>query len=152
MIRKFLIIFGFFLLLGFPAAFSQNIDTGFFLVIENQENCTHLVHVVTGPITYCVPNNPVISKTEFTFVGDLKLVKGYELSSIDLRLTPEGFKTLETLTVNLPNTKLALVLEDHVVGIFDSKGVIRGSILPVTGKVNSPEMEWLYNRVKKSRL
>ena len=152
MLKKFLILCGSFLLLGFPAAFSQNIDTGFFLVIQNRENCVHLVNAVIGPVTYCVPSSPVIPKTEFTFVGEMKLVKGYELSSIDLRLTPEGFKTLETLTTNLPNTKLALVLEDHVVGIFDSKGVIRGSILPVTGKVKSPEMEWLNNWVKKSRL
>lgn len=152
MIRTFAIITAFFLCQGSPPTFSQNIDTGFFLVIENRENCVHLVHAVIGPVTYCVPGSPVISKTEFTFVGEMKPVKGYELSSIDLRLTPEGFKTLETLTVNLPNTKLALVLEDHVVGIFDSRGVIRGSILPVTGKVNSPEMEWLYNWVKKSRL
>ena len=151
MIRILLIMFGSFVLQGFATAFSQNIDTGFFLVIENPENCAHLVHAMTGPVSYCVPSNPVIPKAEFTFVGELKKVQGYELSSIDLRLTPEGFKTLETLTANLPNTKLALVLENHVVGIFDSKGVIRGSILPVSGKVNSPEMEWLYNWVKKSR-
>lgn len=151
MIRKILFIYGFFITSGVDSVFAQTPDAGFFLMVEDKTNCPHLVRVLNGPISYCIPNYPVIPESEFKFEGDLKVSTVYEHSSIDLRLTQAGFNTLKSLATNLPNTKLILVIDNFVVGTFDQIATIHSPVIPVNGKINSPEMNWLYDWVKKSR-
>ena len=153
MIKKIsaILTINFFLFIIVTPAFCQISDVGFFLMIENKANCTHRVNALMGVTTYCLPDAPVIAKTDFEFVGDVKYNEKSNKEYINLRLSPVGFETLQTLAARLPNTKLALVIEDKVVGIFETLGNIVDPTIPVIGAKDSPEMQWIYEKVKKTR-
>jgi hypothetical protein len=134
-----------FLLVGFPAA-SQD-KTGFYVVIEEQTNCLNLVQSLSEVTQYCLPKEPVITSAEFESVSDIKFDKDRKTKYVTLKLTSDSFKTLKTLASRLPDARLALVVDDKVVGIFDKKGKTLNRSMPITG--DSPSIDWIYERLKK---
>jgi len=137
------------LFLKIVPGFSQHTSTGFYVVIENNNNCPNLAHALTGEAMYCLPEDPVIPETEFEYIGDIEYNKSKGQKRFDLRLSPDGFKTLTTLASKLPDSKVALVIGGHVSGIYDSKGQIRNRTIIVWGSLDSPDIEWMHEKVKK---
>lgn len=143
-----LTIFSLFLLIAVPA-FSQHPPTGFYIVIDDKANCPNLVHTLTGEEIYCLPKEPVITETEFESIGDIIHDKTKRQQHFDLRLSPAGLKTLTALAERLPDSRVALVIGGHVAGIYESRGKISNRTLAVRGNMDSPDIDWIHNRVKK---
>jgi hypothetical protein len=121
--------------------------TGFYVVIEDQTNCTNLVPSRSESRIYCLPKEPIVTANEFESLSAVKDDKKTNSRYINLKLTAEAFKTLKTLTSRLPDTRLALLVDDKVVGIFDKKGKSLNRTMKITGP--SPSIDWIYERLKK---
>lgn len=139
------------LLLKIASGFSQHTSTGFYMVIEANSNCTNLAHALSGGGLYCLPEDPIIPESEFEYIGDIEYNRPKGQKRFDLRLSPNGFKTLATLASKLPESKVALVIGGHVSGIYDSKGQIHNRTIVVWGALDSPDIEWMHEKVKKKK-
>lgn len=136
-----------FLLTGIQYAFSQT-STGFYIVIKSKASCDNIVSALTGPTTYCLPKGPVIPESEFEKVSDIAYDKAKQSKYIDLKLAAEGLKILKTLAGKLPDTHLALVIEGKVAGIFEIPKHVN-EVIPINGV--SPEIDWIHDKLKKSK-
>jgi len=132
-------------LVAFPVIAQER--TGFYVVIEDQTNCSNLVQSLSDVTNYCLPKEPVITSAEFESVSAIKYDKGLKTKYVNLKLSSDGFKTLKALTSKLPDARIALMVDDKVVGIYDSKGKALTKMLPITGQ--SPSIDWIYERLKK---
>lgn len=89
--------------------------TGIFLTIECRKDIPRK-HEMLSAKTVCITQNPIISPKDFAHVGPVR-----EIASIiffDLTFTPKGHQTLIKLTANLPESQLALVVNDEVFFVF----------------------------------
>jgi hypothetical protein len=136
-------------LLKTAPSFSQHTRTGFYMVIEDNSNCPNLAHTLTGEKMFCLPKDPVITQSEIENVGDVVSDKAKGQKFFDLRLSVAGFKTLTTLASKLPDSKVALVIGGHVSGIYECNGKINNRTLTVRGDFDSPDIEWMHEKVKK---
>ena len=135
-----------FLLLVSLFSYSQELTTGFYIINPTKKNCLHRIRTLDDRKAFCMLKDPIISTLEFERVSEMKYDSVRRLNYVVLKLTDEGFKTLRTLTEKLPEADLALVIDDKVVGVFDSPGKIKNSSVPILGGV---EILWVYERLKK---
>ena len=132
-------------LMAFPGVAQEK--TGFYVLIEDQTNCLNLVQSLSEVTIYCLPKDPVITSAEFESVSAIKYDKDLKTKYVNLKLTSDGFKTLKTLTTKLPDARIALLVGDKIVGIYDRKGKTLNRTMPITGE--SPSIDWIYERLKK---
>ncbi len=137
--------------LGTHQAYSQRASNGFYIVIETKIGCTNLVPGLSRATTYCLPKGPVITSAEFETVSDIKFDAAKQLKSFNLKLSPEGFKILKILAGRLPDSRMALVIDNTVAGIFESKGMIVNQTVPIRGAIDSHEIDWIYDKIKKTK-
>lgn len=147
-IYHFIIIFSF-VVFGPCLTYAQAVSTGFFVLIEDKTGCTNLIASLSSGEKYCLPNDPVITSVEFESVSDIKYDKASRMKYINLKLSHEGFKILKTLIGRLPDSKLALVIDNKVVGIFDRKGKGLNRIMPIKG--DSPNLHWIHDKLQKPK-
>ncbi len=131
--------------------FAQHTPTGFYVVIGETNNCPNLAHSLTSEHIYCLPKEPIITESDFEAIGDVILDNTHREKRFDLRLSSEGFKTLTTLADKLPDSEVALVIGGHVSGIYESKGQLLKRTIVVRGDINSPDIEWMHDKVVKKR-
>jgi hypothetical protein len=89
--------------------------TGIFLTIDCRRDIPRRQEMLTSK-SICLTQSPIIFPKDFENVGVVK-----ELGStifFDLKFTSKGYQTLLKLTENLPDSKLALVVEDQVFFVF----------------------------------
>jgi hypothetical protein len=89
--------------------------TGIFLTVECRKDIPKRREMLSTK-SICVTQSPIINPKEFETIGNVK-----ELGSnvfFDLKFTPKGYETLMKLTANLPDSKLALIVEDQVFFVF----------------------------------
>lgn len=142
------------LLLGLVAlpGYSQTTSSsGFFVIIKEKTGCANTLFALTGANSYCLPKEPVIPATEFESVTTIQNDLPKQMRYIDLRLTAAGFKILKSLIAKLPDASLALVIEDRVVGTFESVGRMVDQTIPISGAMDAPEIDWIYNKLKKKK-
>ena len=135
-----------FLLLG-QLAHGQS-SAGFYVIMKSKAGCDNKVNAIIGTNTYCLPKNPVIPQTDFDQVSDVIYDKARQIKYVDLKLSQEGLKILKTLAGKLPDTHLALVIEGKVAGIFEIPKQVN-EIVPITGV--SPHIDWIHDKIKKSK-
>jgi len=130
-------------------ACSQGSLSGFYVLIKSNKNCPNRLSSHDGTKTYCLPKEPVITESDFESVSEVRYDSLLRLKYILLNLTSNGLKSLKFLTQRLPDSKLALVIDDEVAGVFDNvdKNIARS--IPISGGVNAPEVQWIHDRLKK---
>ena len=134
------------------ASFPQKALNGFYILMENQSKCDHPFPVLHEKTTMCSTEKPIISDKDFVSVSEIMYDSTLFLKVIELKLSTEGFNVLRTLATRLPDSKIALVLDGKVTGIYKgSSGLISQSI-PISGSINSNEVDWIYERLKKMKL
>ncbi len=148
--NRLIFIVCFLLLKTFPG-FSQHAPTGFYMVIADKNNCPNMTHTLTGETIYCLPKDPIITESEFEAIGDIIIDKPHKEKRFDLRLSEAGFKTLSTLASKLPDAQVALVIGGHVSGIYESKGQFHKRTMVVRGDINSPDLDWIHDKVVKKQ-
>jgi hypothetical protein len=130
--------------------FAQGSISGFYVLIKNKKNCPNRLSSHLGPKMYCLPKEPVITEADFESVGEIKYDKFFQKYFV-LRLTANGFKSLKFLTQRLSGSELALVIDNQVAGVFDNMDKNVQQSIPITGGVNAPEVQWIYDRLKKEK-
>lgn len=135
--------------LGTHQAYSQKASSGFYIVIETKIGCTNLVPGLSRATTYCLPKEPVITSAEFETISDLKF--DVQVKFFNLKLSAEGFNILKTLAGRLPDSRMALVIDNKVAGIFESKGMIVNQTVPIRGTIDSQEIDWIHQKIKKAK-
>ena len=137
--------------LGTHQTYSQKASSGFYIVIETKIGCTNLVPGLSRATTYCLPKEPIITSAEFETISDLKFDVPKQTKFFNLRLSAEGFKILKALAGRLPDSRMALVLDNTVAGIFESKGMIVNQTVPIRGAIDSQEIDWIHQKIKKAK-
>lgn len=89
--------------------------TGIFLSIECRKHIPKKREMLSTK-SICLTQTPIISPKEFESVGNV-MDFGSDVF-FDLRFSPRGYETLLKLTENLPDSRLALVVEDQVFFVF----------------------------------
>jgi hypothetical protein len=96
---------------------------------------------------YCVAALPVIEETAFRLASDIGFNAAHTEKYFNLRLSEKGVAVLTLLAKSLSD-KLVFVVEGRAVGFF-RKGIISGSILSITGKADSNDITWVFEKLKK---
>jgi len=137
------------LFLTFVPAWAQQSPSGFYVIINSKKNCPNKVSSHIGSKMYCVPKEPVITEADFESVSNVKY-DSFLQKYILLKLTVSGFKSLKFITQRLPDSKLALVIDNEVAGVFDNVDKNVSRTIPISGGgINAPEVQWIYDRLKK---
>jgi len=136
-------------LLRTSSTYAQSPKTGFYVVITEKTGCVNTVYGLTGNTAYCVPKDPLIPASEFDSVSEVEYDSEKNLDVVNLRLKPDGFRTLKSLAINLPYATLALVIDGRVAGTYESLGKVVTSNIPISGPKGSTEVDWIYAKLKK---
>ena len=123
--------------------------SGFYIVIKNKKNCPNRLGTHDGAKKYCLAKEPVIAESDFESVSEVRYDSLHRQQYILLSLTPNGLKSLKFLIQRLPESELALVIEDQVAGIFDYMDKNVGRTIPIRGGANAPDVQWISDRLKK---
>jgi hypothetical protein len=135
-------------------AYSQRSISGFYVLINNKKNCPNRLTSHDGTKTYCLPTEPVITESDFESVSEVKYDSLLQQKYLMLKLTSNGLKSLKFLTQRLPDSKLALVINNQVAGVFDSVDKNLGNLsrtIAIRGGVNTPEVQWIYDWLKRGK-
>jgi len=130
-------------------AYSQGPASGFYIIIKNKKNCPNRLSSHDGTKKYCLPKEPVITSSDFESISEVRYDSLLQLQYTQLTLTHAGLRSLRFLTQRLSDSQLALVIDDQVAGIFDNVDKNVGRTIPIRGGVNAPEVQWIYDRLKK---
>lgn len=131
----------------FPSGFCALAQTGFYLIVDNNENCSHLVKTLDYKEKYCITVDPIISGGEFHVEGSLQYDQSHENQFFSLRLTKGGVETLTLVCTNLPEKQLVLVVNGKAAGIYYNKNFKPTQLMPISGKANSKEINWVYDNL-----
>jgi hypothetical protein len=102
------------LLLAGPA---EGKISGIFMTIDCRKDIPRKHEMLTSK-TVCLTQNPIIQPKDFGTIGPMQ-ESGANIY-FDLTFTPKGHQTLIKLTSNLPDSQLALVVNDEVFFVFKS--------------------------------
>jgi hypothetical protein len=133
---------------SFTDCFSQQ-PTGFYFAIEDRRNCPYVIYAFDEKRKYCVTKEPIIKDTEFESVSEIEYDLARQSKFVNLQLTKKGFALIKKLASQLPNKKLLLVVNDRVVGTFDGMDQLVSRTVPISGPVDSKEIDWVYDKLKK---
>ena len=147
---KGLLIFSL-LVVAHYSSLGQSAHTGFYVLIETKQNCENLLPALKGHEVYCLPKEPIIVKAEFEWISEIKYDPRKQSKYFYLKLSEEGFKILKTLAERLPNSKVALVVDGQVTGIFRSNGKVINRSMPINGKIDSAEVDWIHEKLGKAK-
>jgi hypothetical protein len=139
-------------------SYSQSTPSGFYVIINDNTGCVNTVAGFTsfanegiGTKTYCVTKAPLIPVKEFASVSQVQYDKVNDVIFVDLNLTDEGFRILKSLTKSLPDAILGLVIDDRVVGTYNSLGKMVTRTIPISGSKDGQEIYWIYNKLSKAK-
>ena len=142
-----------FVLFSAPS-FAQNVATGFYLEIPGaKRSCVNKIPTINGKQSFCVADNPVITATEFESVSEVRYEAAAKTKYIELVLTPKATKVISGLMATLPESKMLLIVDNKVVGIFNPKAIeqITGRIIRIDSAMDAPEIDWIYDKLKTVR-
>jgi hypothetical protein len=91
--------------------------TGIFMTIDCRKDIPRKHEMLTSK-TVCLTQSPIIQPKDFGRIGPMQ-ESGTNIY-FDLTFTPKGHQTLIKLTSNLPDSQLALVVNDEVFFVFKS--------------------------------
>lgn len=134
-----------FILAEISACFAQH-QTGFYLVVESKNNCTHWVKSFDRKNNFCITEKPIIGETEFESVSGIQYDQAKQTKLVNLKLTKNGFTTIKTIS-KLPNCKLLFVVADRGVGIFNGFDQRVGQTIPISGSLISMEIDWVVEKL-----
>ena len=141
----------FFILCVGPLRVYSQETTGFYVIMKYKKGCPHKLFTKDLTKPYCLTKEPIITENEFEEVSDVEYDSLLESNSLTLKLTMDGYKTLKVLTEKLPDTKLALVIDHTVAGIFDNANKVISRTLPIRGGIDGVEIEWIHSKLKKDK-
>lgn len=123
-------------------------QTGFFLVVENKDQCPHLVKAVDFLQEYCIPEEPIIKPSEFKVEGNLEYDLSQTTQYFIIHFTKSGFETLKLICDHMPEKQLVLVVGGKAAGVYDKKKLTPAQIMPINGKADSKEIKWVFETLK----
>ncbi len=126
-------------------------QTGFFLAIENKDQCPHLVKAVDFLQEYCITEEPIIKSSEFKVEGSLEYDLSRTTQYFIIHFTKSGFETLKLICSYMPEKQLVLVVDGKAAGVYDKKKLKPTQIMPINGKADSKEIKWVYETLKNTK-
>jgi hypothetical protein len=130
------------------SSFWARAQTGFFMMLSTKEDCSRLVKTLDFKQQYCVTEDPIISGAEFSVEGNLQYDLVHENQSFSIRFTKAGLETLTLICTRLPEKQLVLVVDGKAAGTYDNKNIKPTQIMPISGKADSKEINWVYDKLK----
>lgn len=134
------------LLLAKKSAFGQ---TGFFLVVDNKDQCFQTIVSVDEKEKFCITEEAVIKDSEFKVDGEIQFADLAQKNQyFNIRFTDKGLETLRLICSYLPEKKLILVVKGKAAGSYDNKKLRPMLLMPISGKANSKELKWVFENLK----
>jgi preprotein translocase subunit SecD len=128
--------------------FSQQ-SNGFYFVIEDMRNCTNIIYTFDDKQRYCTTKEPILKDSEFEGISEIEYDLLRQSKFVKLQLSKKGFELLKKLTKQLPSKKLLLVVNNRVVGVFNGVNQVISRSIPISGPLDSQEIDWVYNQLRK---
>jgi hypothetical protein len=126
-------------------------QTGFFLVVGNNDHCSRLVKSFDYLQQYCITEEPIIKEMEFKAEGSLQYGLTQQEQFFNIRFTKNGFETLKLICKHLPDKKLVLVVNGKGIGTYDNRNLKPTVLMQISGKANSKEINWVFENLKKNK-
>jgi hypothetical protein len=130
---------------------SQPSVSGFYVILTIRKNCPHNLSTRDGTKTYCLTKEPVIAESDFESVGDVQFDSLLKEKFILLKLTDNGYNSFKFMANRLPDSRLVLVIDDQVAGVFDHVDKHIGRTIPIRGGINAAGIDWVHDRLKKAK-
>lgn len=131
---------------------AQEAASGIYLSTGKSGNCQQKVKFYGKDKEFlCLTEMPIIPETEFLMVSEIQTDSIQNIRYVDLWISRNSFANLKLLSSKLPNNELVLVLDHQVAGIFDPHlDQLPTNFIRITGALNSWEIFWIYENLKKS--
>jgi hypothetical protein len=133
------------------SVFYATAQTGFFLIIENKEHCAHPVTSIDFQEEYCITEIAIIKESEFKAEGELQSDLVLNSRFFYIRFTKSGFETLKMICEHLPEKHLVLVVNGKAIGTYDGKKLKPTERMPIIGKADSKEINWVFENLKNRK-
>lgn len=126
--------------------------SGLYIILDDTKDCPNRRPTVNNKAKkYCVSQRPIISAAEFESVSQVIVDSVHNQKTIILRLSKNGFNTWKGIIKNFPNSSMALIIDGFASGTFKNKeGEIPSFNIPINGPLNSTEVDWIYEHLKKT--
>jgi len=137
------------ILVSFTIRFGASAQTGFYLIIENINACPHQVADFDGIKKYCIPEKPIVQRTDFKVEGYLQYSLDMKEQFFTIRFNKGSYETLKMIHDGMPNNKVLLVVDNKAMGVYDGKALDPTELMHIMGKAGSKEIRWIFNNMKK---
>jgi hypothetical protein len=131
------------LCLGARQSFGQ---TGFFLLMDKSSKCTNTALSMDKKTEYCITPEPIIEEKEFSIASNISFNLSHTEKYFNLKLTNKALSVWKLLARNMSD-KLVFVVDGRAVGFF-SGGKIAGQIISISGKGDTNDIDWVYEKLK----
>ncbi|HEY8938050.1 MAG TPA: hypothetical protein VIM65_22665 [Cyclobacteriaceae bacterium] len=125
---------------------------GLYIILDDARDCPNRRPTVNNKTKkYCVSQRPIISAVEFESISQVIIDSIHNQKMVILKLSKNGFNTWKGVIKNFPNSSMALIIDGFAAGTFKNKeGEIPSFNIPINGPINSTEVDWIYEHLKKT--
>lgn len=124
---------------------------GIYLTINlDLELCDDKMKLLNAESIYCILEEPIIEFDSFEKVTEMAYDSLLEMRKFHIVLTPKGAKYVNTIAANLPNQKLALVVNGILISIIDLDGIYSVRTIVIWDQFDSQSMDWIHRSLVKS--
>jgi len=99
---------------------------------------------------YCILEEPIIEFDSFEKVTEMAYDSLFEMRNFRIILTPKGAKYVNNIAAQLPNQKLALVVNGILVSIIDLYGIYNARTIVIWDQFDSQSMDWIHRNLVNS--
>ena len=109
--------------------FLQHVDIGIFVTIKFTKKCEYKLLTLNNR-KICVTSQPVLTVNDFAYITEIKKDPAGTYY-FNLGFSDQGFIKLKKLSAAFPDTQLALVINNTIVGFIKNLDVLRNKTLKI---------------------
>jgi hypothetical protein len=136
------------------ASLPQKTPSGIFITIEplRKTPCENEVRMIIDKSKVCISKKPIIAIKDLKNISDIQYDPINKMHYIDVGFSPAGIYTLNNIVRSLPDTKFALVVDNHVICIFQVDAEISIHSIRIGQDVALKDLITIHNALKKVNL
>ena len=130
---------------------AQESSTGIYIVIKGKKNdeCQNRIFSASKKISVCATPKPILSEVVFESTTEIRNDEIADVSYFNLILSRAGADKLKGIMSRLPDTEMALVVDNTLVGMIGDFRQSQTRLIQVNGKAHSTDVIWAYENLKR---
>ncbi len=99
---------------------------------------------------YCVEARPIFDSGSFQRIGEIYSDTKQNINYLDIKLNDQSLDHLNQIGTNFPNMKMAVIVNNQLVGVIEYPGSGFVSKITLSEKGTSSQIVWIQEELRKS--